>query len=67
MEHTASGNSTLVFDLAALHFHMRSSHGFSMLVWSGLEGGVRLNCSSYFHLQTELPPPDRGTHEQVPH
>ena len=38
MEHIAAGNFALVFDLAALHFHMRSSHGFSILVCSGLEG-----------------------------
>ena len=38
MKHAAAGNSTLVFDPVALHFHMRSSHGFSMLVGNGLEG-----------------------------
>ena len=38
MEDTVVENSALVFDLDLLHFHMRSSHGFSMLVCSGLEG-----------------------------
>ena len=37
VEHTTIGNSALVFDSVALHFHIRSSHGFSMLVCSGLE------------------------------
>ena len=38
VEHTDVGNPALVFDPTALHFHMRSSHGFSMLVCSRLEG-----------------------------
>ena len=35
--HTTARNSTLVFDPAALYLHMKSSHGFLMLVCSGLE------------------------------
>ena len=38
MEHTTADSSTQVLDLVAVHFHMKSSHGFSMLVCSGLEG-----------------------------
>ena len=38
MEHTTAENSALVLDLAALHFHKKSSHDFSRQVCSGLEG-----------------------------
>ena len=38
MEHTGTESSALVLDLAALHFHKKSSHGFSGQVYSGLEG-----------------------------
>ena len=42
MEHTTAGNSALVFNLATLHFHMRSSHGFPMLACNGWKVGVGL-------------------------
>ena len=38
MEHIVDENSTLVLDHAALHFHRKKFHGFSMQVCSGLEG-----------------------------
>ena len=38
MEHVVDENFALVLDHAALHFHRKNSHGFSMQVCSGLEG-----------------------------
>ena len=38
MEHTVVRNFVLVFDPTELHFHMRSSYGFSMFVCNRLEG-----------------------------
>ena len=37
-EHIAADSFAQVLDLVALHFHMKNSHVFSMLVCSGLEG-----------------------------
>ena len=34
VKHTAADNSAQVLDLAALHFHMKNSHSFLMLVCS---------------------------------
>ena len=38
MEHNYAGNSKLVLDPATFHLHKKSSHGFSRLGYSGLEG-----------------------------
>ena len=68
MEHTTVESSALVLDPTALHFHKKSSHGFSRQVCSGLEGCCWVSsCSFYYHSHIELPLHDRDHHEQVPH